>query len=257
MVSTIAFVAGATGACGREIVKHLVQQPQISKVYAAARNPPVAAKYAAGLDLDADAADKISWLLVTDADWERQPLPTAVLDALKASSIVITAMGTSRANQEVKDTQEASTYAQGFEHWLKKVDLGHNLRLATAAAEAGAEVFVRISNWNANSAAEGTEELPWGHYAHYQGRADEEIAKLAAGAFKRGVHLLRVARLDRGEAMRVGRGWEEESYVKKGPGLGVAIVGKEAVRAASESAEAGLRVVQFNVQGPVQTKTEL
>eukprot|EP00929_Paragymnodinium_shiwhaense_P121362 TRINITY_DN93592_c0_g1_i1.p1 TRINITY_DN93592_c0_g1~~TRINITY_DN93592_c0_g1_i1.p1 ORF type:complete len:292 (-),score=55.05 TRINITY_DN93592_c0_g1_i1:79-855(-) len=255
--TTVAFVAGASGATGREIVRQLLQRPQVSKLFATARNPPPAAEYAAGLGLDASAAEKISWLAVTDTDWDQASLPAPVLDALRASSVVLTAIGTSRANQEVKDAQEASTYAKGFEQWLSRVDLGHNLRLATAAAEAGAEAFVRISSAGANSAMQGTEENPWGHYSHYQGRADEEVAKLATGAFKRGVHLMRPGRLDRGEVARSARSWEVDKHAQLGPGLSVAVVAQEAVRAAMLSTEAGVKVVLFDGKGPVNIKSEL
>ena len=155
----------------------------------------------------------------------KAPAPIALVDAMKDVDIVFTAMGTSRANKEMQEAQEETSYHEGFATWLRRVDAVQNAKLAQAAKQANAKGIVRVSAMSANANAFGSEQQFWGWYARYQGLGDE-LTKVIMGA-KRSV-ILNPGGLDRGERFRQNRPWEIQKH-QMGPGLPVIRVAEQAV----------------------------
>ncbi len=150
-------VAGASGAVGQWIAKTLVASVAVSKVVLISRPRPSTEEKSPLAIYETNPKVQISY--VEESDWSAGAVASGdgkLRTLLRGANLVFTAMGTSRANQEVKDAQAASTYAQGFEAWLKKVDLGQNGALAQAAGLEKCGSFVRISAIGANSSMHGT-----------------------------------------------------------------------------------------------------
>lgn len=255
-------VAGATGAIGRHLVRLLANDPSVKEVIVLSRrtfDPENDYPSIFNIDYPSPAASKLILMVenfLSDADWG-EDLPRAkalqqntdeAIDAaiaqdedvglppppdgrlvqlMKNVNVAFTAMGTSRANEEVKKTQQETSYARGFARWLRKVDFFQNLQLARAAKLAGVDRFVRVSATKASASVKGSEDNPWGWYVHFQGISDEKISSLP---FSKGCVLLRPGRLDRGEELRALREWEVQGHAKNGPGLSVEVVAARGVR---------------------------
>eukprot|EP01062_Namystynia_karyoxenos_P016410 TRINITY_DN15994_c0_g1_i2.p2 TRINITY_DN15994_c0_g1~~TRINITY_DN15994_c0_g1_i2.p2 ORF type:complete len:271 (+),score=91.33 TRINITY_DN15994_c0_g1_i2:76-813(+) len=204
----VAFVAGSSGATGRELVRLLLGDGRYSKVIAAVRSPRLDAAAFPGLP---EGTDRSKLTVMPGCDFS-----TMDASALQGADVVLTAAGTSRANPEVKAAMDSDGDA-GFASWLMRVDVGVNQRLAELASAQGAKVFGRISARGADPSKEGGGfNIYWKH----QGIADERVSALAQG-FPKGVVILRPGRLDRGDELRSARPWEVEHHEKQGAGLHV------------------------------------
>eukprot|EP00392_Amoebophrya_sp_AT5.2_P003854 g3859.t1 len=286
-------VAGGTGATGVHIVALVLRSPLVSQVTVLARralhsvdsetralwaDPESASAFSKklwfrefgdgpeggwGTDSDSDEA-----VVANLAEIMSSPRTSATTSSTSSEDegrrpasvdIVFTAMGTSRANPEVRAAMnsaraEAGSEAAGFEKWLREVDLRRNVLLARAAAVAGAvKAYSRISAASADVNAAVSPEKTFSYYFKYQGLADEKVLEACSGrrrdsASSLGLassppivaHILRPGALDRGEQFRAKREWEVARHASQGPGLDVKHLAKVAVAMAlAEVAEAG------------------
>ena len=130
-------VAGATGATGREAVSLLADAGH--KVVALTRR-------AVGLEVFPRMTDESSRLVdVKVVDFGDLAAITAAI-ADSGATAVLSAVGTSRMNEEVAKAMKSDGDDAGFEQWLDTVDLGYSKILAEATATVGrVSYFGRIS----------------------------------------------------------------------------------------------------------------
>ncbi|CAD7937271.1 unnamed protein product [Amoebophrya sp. A25] len=274
----VCLVAGATGATGVHIVAELLRMPAVEKILLLNRRPwRELEKSTAELWKSTGKVDEKliwdEWDLWNDAQWRSslarspsvvpflhgkagsaastplEPDDEDTVAALRSTmtgdgvNIVFTALGTSRANSEVKADMAAAAaetghQGPGFERWLSEVDYRRNYLLARAAnvppAKAprfGPTIFSRISAANANATADVVAEKTFSYYSRYQGLADEAVARALSGGKMIG-HILRPGALDRGDEFRAKREWEVARNATQGPGLSVVRLAKVAVHMA-------------------------
>jgi hypothetical protein len=150
--------------------------------------------------------------------------PDAVAAAIQYSgaAAVISTVGTSRMNSEVKISMDSDGNDEGFKQWLKIVDVGYSVSLALAAANTeSVRFFGRISANGANAQQEGG---GFNIYFKYQGISDDLVVaalkeRVEGGTMRVGI--LKPGRLDRGEDLRAKRQHEVDQHAAAGPGLSV------------------------------------
>ena len=211
-VCSTVVVAGATGAIGRAAVSQLAAQ---------GRNVIALTRRAVGLEVFPGLRDP-SRVTVRPTNFED---PADVAAAISGADAVLSCVGTSRVNPEVKASMERDGADEGFAEWLQRVDVGYSVALAKAAAAADkVRFFARVSANNADAElAGGGFNVYWRH----QGLADNAVLEALRGrtdAATMRVALLRPGRLDRGEDLRALRAHEVEKHRALGPGLSVAHV---------------------------------
>lgn len=172
----VAFVAGATGATGREIVALLLADSRYERVIAASRSRTLDATSFPGLPATADRS-KLS--VATGVD------NYTALDAatLGGANVILCTLGTNRHNAEVEADVEAGleeSINTAYRSWYDRVDIGYSVALAKLAVEDGARVFGRV----------GLQDRAW---------PTKQVFKLT---FPRGLVHLRPRRLDRGPMQR-------------------------------------------------------
>ena len=113
-------VFGATGLCGKEILKHADKQPNLTKLVSVTRRP---------FDFE---SEKLTKRVESDVDKYGE-----IINEVKPK-ICFSGLGTTRA-------------AAGSAKAFVDIDYGINYKIAKAAKEAGVETFVLISSIGANA----------------------------------------------------------------------------------------------------------
>ncbi|KAF2139386.1 uncharacterized protein K452DRAFT_232551 [Aplosporella prunicola CBS 121167] len=128
--TTTAFLAGSTGLVGSNILSTLIARPEIAHTHAFTRRPlPHSSPRLSTLPADAEheSAAPPTW-------------PTHIPNPAPASSIFVSALGTTRAQAGSLDAQ-------------RQIDYELNLALATAAKAAGITTYVLVSTAQASAAS--------------------------------------------------------------------------------------------------------
>lgn len=172
----VAFVAGSTGATGREIVARLLADSRYARVIAATRSRTLDVASFPGLPVTADRS-KLS--VATGVD----NYTALEASTLGGANVILCTLGTNKNNAEVNADVESGvedSIGDAYRTWYDRVDIGYSVDLAKLAVEDGARVFGRV----------GLQERAW---------PTKQVFKLT---FPRGIVHLRPSRLDRGAMQR-------------------------------------------------------